>query len=158
MTDSSPSGSSLARIFGLAAWPAVLSLGVTLLRFAAERSELPSVVPFLLGIFWLTLIVAVYWAWRLRKEAAPYRLLFGALLAFAILSRIPVVALWFVARRYDLGTHYDMYRTLSQAVLFQFGVSASVQVAAGFLLGGAALARFRRKASRKERGSANARI
>jgi hypothetical protein len=142
----------------MAAWPALLSLGVTLLRFAAERSELPSVVPFLLGIFWLTLIVAVYWAWKLRKEAAPYRLLFGALLAFAILSRIPVVALWFVARRYDLGTHYDMYRSLAQALLFQFGVSASVQVAAGFLLGGAALARFRRKQSKEGSRSTDVRI
>jgi hypothetical protein len=51
-----------------------------------------------------------------------------------------------------------MYRSLAQALLFQFGVSASVQVAAGFLLGGAALARFRRKHSKEASGSTDARI
>jgi hypothetical protein len=129
------SGGILARALRLAAWPLLASVFVTLLRFLGERLEFPSFLTFLLGIIWLTLIVAAFWGRTLRGEEAPYHLLFITVLAFSLLSRIPVVILWWITSSYELGTHYDMYRNLAQAMLFQFGVSASVQTTAGFLFG-----------------------
>lgn len=136
---------ALDRALRLAAWPLLVSVAVILLRFLGERREVPSVITFLLGVIWLTLIVAAYWGWTLREIERPHRLLFLSLLVFSLLSRIPIVFMWWITSRYGLGTHYDMYRNLAQALLFQFGVSASVQIVTGFLVGSLALALSRRR-------------
>ncbi|MFQ5790084.1 MAG: hypothetical protein ACE5JI_06350 [Acidobacteriota bacterium] len=135
------------RALKLAAWPAGISLLVTLARFFGERAALPTAVTFFIGIFWLTVVVGIYWGFHLVPEAQPYRLLFVSLLAFAWLSRIPVVIVWWITRTYGLGTHYDVFTSWSEAVVAQFGVGAAIQVITGGLLGSIVLAIRRRQQS-----------
>jgi hypothetical protein len=119
----------------LAAWPAFISLFVTLARFFSERAELPGVVSMAIGIAWLTLIVGVYLGIRLAEEERPYRLLFSTLLVFSVLSRIPVVALWWITRHFGLGTHYDVFQSWGSALVAQFGIGVLQQVVTGGILG-----------------------
>lgn len=123
----------------LAALPALVSLFVTLARFFGERAELPSPVTFVIGIFWLTLVVAIFLGLKLAAEESPYRLLFLSLTIFALLSRIPVVALWWITRTFALGTHYSQYEGWGIALLAQL-VGTLTQIVTGSLLGAAALA------------------
>ena len=133
----------LKRSLNLAALPALISLFVTLARFFGERAELPSPVTFAIGIIWLTLVVAVFWGLKLAGEENPYRLLFLSLVVFALLSRIPVVALWWITKTYGLGTHYDVFDGWGSALVGQF-FGALIQIVSGSLLGAATLALKRR--------------
>ena len=130
----------LGKAIRLVKFPLALALIVTSLRFFGERADWPSLWTFFLGIIWLTLFVGVYWGFKLSQEDRPFALLCLSLLLFSWLSRIPVVVLWWITTRFSLGTHYDMYQDLSQALVFQFGVSTLVQVAFGAAFGGVALA------------------
>jgi hypothetical protein len=130
----------LRRPLNLAALPALISLLVTLARFFGERAELPSPVTFVVGIFWLTLVVAFFWGFKLAGEESPYRLLFLSLLVFALLSRIPVIALWWLTKTYGLGTHYDVYGGWGSALSAQLVFGTLTQVVPGSLLGATTLA------------------
>ena len=132
------------RALGLAVWPALIALLVTLARFFGERANLPDAVTFVLGIIWLTFIVAIYWGIKLADDEQPYRLLLVSLVIFAVLSRIPVLALWWVTDTWGLGTHYDFTDSFGQALVAQaFG--ALTQIVAGTILGWATLALKRRQ-------------
>ena len=135
----------LTRALSLAALPALIALFVTLARFFGERAELPSPVTFVIGIFWLTLVVALFWGFKLASEENPYRLLFLSLLVFALLSRIPVIALWWITKTYGLGTHYDVYGGWGSALFAQLVIGTLIQIVPGGLLGAAALAVKRRQ-------------
>ena len=135
----------LQRSLNLAALPVLISLLVTLARFFGERAELPDAVTFVIGIFWLTLVVAVFWGLKLAGEENPYRLLFLSLLVFALLSRIPVVALWWITKTYALGTHYDVYDGWGSALVAQFIFGTLTQIIPGGLLGASALAIAKRQ-------------
>jgi hypothetical protein len=128
-----------------AAWPAVISLFVTLVRLFGELAALPSAITFLIGIIWLTLVVAVFWGVRLAEEEYPYRLLFLSLSVFALLSRIPVTALWWMTKTYHLGTHYDVFDSWGQALVGQFIFGTLSQLVAGGILGSIVLAIRRRR-------------
>ena len=132
------------RALGIAVWPALISLLVTFARFFGERAQLPNAVTFVLGIVWLTFIVAIYWGVNLADEEQPYRLLLLSLVVFALLSRIPVFALWWITNTWGLGTHYDFTDSFGQALLAQlFG--ALIQIVPGTILGWATLALKRRQ-------------
>jgi hypothetical protein len=132
------------RALGLAVWPALISLLVTFARFFGERANIPNAVTFVLGIIWLTFIVSIYWGIKLANDEQPYRLLFLSLAIFALLSRIPVLALWWVTDTWGLGTHYDFTDSFGQALLAQlFGTLT--QIVPGTILGWATLALKRRK-------------
>lgn len=118
-----------------AAWPALISLFVTLARFFSERAAMPNVVSNAIGIFWLTLIVAVYLAMRLAKEKRPYSQFFLTLFIFAMLSRIPVIAMWWVTKTYGLGTHYDLFDTWGEALVGQFAFGTLTQMIVGGIVG-----------------------
>ena len=135
------------RALGLAAWPALISLLVTLARFFGERASLPNAVTFVLGIIWLTFVVAIYWGVKLADDERPYRLLLLSLVVFAVLSRIPVFALWWVTNTWGLGTHYDFTDTLGQALVGQFIFGSLQQILPGAILGWAMLALKRRQAT-----------
>ena len=137
----------LKRALKLAALPALISFFVTLARFFGERAELPGPVTFAIGIIWLTLVVAVFWGLKLAGEENPYRLLFLSLVVFALLSRIPVVALWWITKTYGLGTHYDVFDGWGSALVGQF-FGALIQIVPGSLLGAATLALKRRSYAR----------
>jgi hypothetical protein len=130
----------LNRALRLAALPSLVSLLVTLARFFGERAELPGPVTFFIGIFWLTLVVALFWGFKLASEESPYRLLFLSLLVFALLSRIPVIALWWITKTYGLGTHYDVYGGWGSALFAQLVLGTLIQIVPGGLLGAAVLA------------------
>ncbi len=134
-----------ARALNLAALPVLISFFVTLARFFAERAELPSPITSVIGIFWLTLLVAVFWGLKLAGEESPYRLLFLSLFVFALLSRIPVVALWWITKTLELGTHYDVYDGWGSALVAQFLFGVLIQIVPGSALGAVTLAVKRRQ-------------
>jgi hypothetical protein len=119
------------RALRLSAWPAFISLLVTFARFFAERAELPEAVCFVIGIAWLTLAVGAYFGFHLADERRPYGLIFLSLLAFAILSRIPVSLLWWVTKTYGMGTHYDVFSGWGQVLYAQFIFGVPQQVITG---------------------------
>jgi len=123
------------RATSLAALPALVSLFVTLARFFGERAELPTTVTNIVGIFWLTLVVAIFLGLSLAGEESPYRLLFLSLVVFALLSRIPVVVLWWITKTYGLGTHYDVFSGWGEALVGQFFFGTLTQIVPGGLLG-----------------------
>jgi hypothetical protein len=132
------------RALTLAAWPAVISVFVTSARFFSERAELPHAVSMAIGIAWLTLIVGIYLGIHLSDEERPYGLLFLALLIFSVLSRIPVVAMWWITRSFGLGTHYDVYLSWGSALVAQFGFGILQQVVTSGVVGLVALFLVRR--------------
>ena len=132
------------RALGIAVWPALISLLVTFARFFGERAHLPNAVTFVLGIIWLTFIVAIYWGVNMADEEQPYRLLLLSLVVFALLSRIPVFALWWITNRWGLGTHYDFTDSFGEALLAQF-FGALTEIVPGTLLGWATLGLKRRQ-------------
>lgn len=134
---------ALERASRLAARPAAISVFITLARFFSERARLPEAVSFFIGITWLTLIVGAYLGIRLADGERPYRILVLSLLVFSLLSRIPVVVLWWITRRYGLGTHYDVFDGWLDALGAQL-VWAAFQVLTGTVLGVAALLLKRR--------------
>jgi hypothetical protein len=123
------------RALKLAAWPAVISLFVTLARFFSERAELPPGVSVVIGIEWMTLIVGIYLGIHLADEERPYGLLFLTLLVFSVFSRIPVVAMWWITKTFGLGTHYDVFLSWGSALAAQFGFGVLQQVVTGGAFG-----------------------
>lgn len=119
----------------LARWPAFISVFVTLARFFSERARLPSGVSFLVGIFWLTLFVGIYLGIRLTEDERPYGTLFLTIAVFAVLSRLPVVVLWWVTKTFGLGTHYDVFEGWAQALGAQLVIGVALQVISGGIMG-----------------------
>ena len=136
----------------LATLPAFISLFVTLARFFGERAGLPSPVTFFIGITWLALVIAFFWGFKLAGEDKPYRLLFLSLTVFSLLSRIPVITLWWITKTFALGTHYDQYEGWGIALLAQL-VGTLTQIVLGSLLGSATLAITRSRAAEDRESS-----
>jgi len=103
----------------LAAWPAVISLAVTILRFASERAGLPGSVTFWLGITWVAVLTGIYYGFKLVGEDRPYLLLGLTMIFLGWLSRIPAVILWWITKTYGLGTHYDVFGSWTEALSLQ---------------------------------------
>jgi hypothetical protein len=98
--------------------PALITLGITLLRLGAEFMELPAWLASrapggggaLLGISWLPPIFGVYFAYKLAD--APGKLwknLFKTLLLYGLAARIPVIIIMGLAIFGNWGTHYDAF-------------------------------------------------
>jgi hypothetical protein len=98
--------------------PALITLGITLLRLCAELMQLPSWLASrdaggmgaLIGISWLPPIFGVYFA--LKLAGAPGRLwwnLYKTLLLYGLAARIPVIIVMGLAIHGDWGTHYDTF-------------------------------------------------
>ncbi len=132
------------RALRLAAIPTLIALFVTPTRFFLERAGLPESVIFIVGLLWLTLVVVVFWGIKLADEERPYVLFFSGLAIFALLSRIPVLALWWITKTWELGTHYDIFENWGQAVVGQLVLGPIVQIIPGGLLGSLTLAIKRR--------------
>lgn len=134
------------RALNLAAWPALISLVVTGARFFGERAGLPGIVTFWIGITWVAVLAGLYYGARLSGEARPYALLALTMLLLGWLSRIPVVALWWVTKTYGLGTHYAAFQGWGQALFFQLLVGPLEHLAFG-IPGFVLLALRRRRAA-----------
>ncbi len=119
----------------LAAMPALIALFLTPTRFFLELAGLPQNVIFIIGLLWLTLVVAAYWGIKLPDEEHPYLLLLLSLVIFSPVSRVPVFVLWWITKTWGLGTHYDSFDNWSQALVGQLVYGSLVQIIPGGLLG-----------------------
>lgn len=128
------------RALSLAAWPILIALFVTPIRFFLELAGLPENVIFIIGLLWLTLGVSIYWGIQLYDEEHPYLLLLLSLAIFSPVSRIPVFALWWITKTWELGTHYDIFDNWGQALVGQLLWGSLVQIIPGGLLGALTLA------------------
>jgi hypothetical protein len=102
----------------LIAIPALITLGITLLRLGAEFMDLPAWLAnrqpggpgALIGISWLPPIFGIYFAFKL--SGAPGRLwknLFKTLVLYGLAARIPVIIIMGFAIFGNWGTHYDAF-------------------------------------------------
>jgi hypothetical protein len=132
----------------LAKTPIIISLFVTPIRFSLELAGLPEYAIFIIGLLWLTLAFSVYWGIKLYNEKQPYLLLLLSLIIFSPISRLTVVAAWWVDTRWEIGTHYGLYFDNWTQILLNHGVyGALVQIITGFLLGSLTLAIMRYRKS-----------
>jgi hypothetical protein len=98
--------------------PAVITLGITLLRLAAELMNLPSWlankhpggVGALIGISWLPPIFGIYFARKLMGTAGKHWWnLLKTLFLYGLAARIPVIIIMGLAIFGNWGTHYDSF-------------------------------------------------
>ena len=116
--------------------PALITLGITLLRLGAEFMDLPAWLAnrgpgglgALIGISWLPPILGVYFASKLA--GAPGKLwknLLKTLFLYGLAARVPVIIIMALAIFGNWGTHYDAFAP---------GVYADLTPFMKFLLGG----------------------
>ena len=130
----------LRRALRLAAWPVLIAVLITPVRFFLELAGVPTAYVFLIGLLWFSLGVSIYWGVRLSAEVHPYRLLWLSLALFSPPSRFPVFLLWWITHTWGLGTHYDMFDSWDQALLGQLFYGSLLQIIPGGLLGSLTLA------------------
>ena len=141
----------LYQAFHLAKIPIVISLFLTPVRFLLELVGLPEYAIFIIGLLWLTLAFSVYWGIKLYRHEQPFLLLLLSLIIFSPVSRLTVVAAWWIDTTWGIGTHYGLYfETWTQTLLNQGVYGALVQIIPGFLLGSLTLTIMRNRKSKKE--------
>jgi len=136
----------IQRALKLAKLPVLISLIVTPVRFFLELIGIPEAYIFPIGLLWLTLVFAVYWGVRLSEEEHPYRILIMSLVFFSPPSRFPVFLVWWVTKKWELGTHYDIFDNWGQALVGQLVYGSLVQIIPGVLVGSLTLSIRRRRA------------
>ncbi len=142
--------SALQQAFHLAKTPIIISLFVTPVRFLLELAGLPEYAIFIIGLLWLTLAFSVFWGVKLYNEKQPYILILLCLTIFSPISRLTVVAVWWIDITWEIGTHYGLYFDNWPQVLLNQGIyGALVQIIPGFVLGSMTIAimRFKKSAS-----------
>ena len=135
----------------LAKTPIIISLFVTPIRFLLELAGLPENVIFIIGLLWLTLALSIYWGIKLHNEKRSYLLLLLSLIIFSPISRFPVVVLWWIDTRWEIGTHYSLhFDNFAQATFQQVVYGSLIQIIPGFLLGSLTIAIMRYRKSVKK--------
>jgi hypothetical protein len=98
--------------------PALITLGITLLRLCAELLHLPSWLAnrqvggmgALIGISWLPPILGIYFAHKLRgAPGKPWWNLFKTLFLYGLAARIPVITIMGLAIYGNWNTHYNAF-------------------------------------------------
>jgi hypothetical protein len=98
--------------------PALITLGITLLRLGAEFMELPSWLASrkaggpgaLIGISWLPPIFGIYFSLKLIGAPGKHWWnLFKTLVLYGLAARIPVIIIMGLAIYGNWGTHYDAF-------------------------------------------------
>src|SRR6056297_3094015 len=142
--ESESKGGLLQQAFHLAKLPISISFLLTPVRFLLELTGLPEYAIFPIGLLWLTLAFSVYWGIKLFKNKKAYLLLLVSLIIFSPVSRLTVVAAWWVDTRWEIGTHYGLYFDPWTQTLLNHGMyGALVQIVPGFLLGSITIAIMR---------------
>jgi hypothetical protein len=90
------------------AGPILLSLAITALRFALEKTAAPPVLTQIVGVTWLAPVVGAFFFWSGPAEGRTLGSLARALGTYAIAVRAAVVLLMLVATTRRLGSHYDV--------------------------------------------------
>jgi len=116
--------------------PALITLGITLLRLVAEFLDMPAWLASkdpggpgaIIGITWLPPILGVYFALKLAgAPGKPWKNLFKTLFLYGLAARIPVIIIMALAIFGNWGTHYDAFAP---------GVYTDLTPFMKFLLGG----------------------
>jgi hypothetical protein len=98
--------------------PALITLGITLLRLGGEFLDLPAWLAnknaggpgALIGISWLPPIFGIYFANKLATTSGKlWKNLFKTLLLYGLAARIPVILIMGLAIYGNWGTHYDSF-------------------------------------------------
>jgi hypothetical protein len=98
--------------------PALITLGITLLRLGGEFLDLPSWLAnknaggpgALIGISWLPPILGIYFAYKLTSTPGKlWKNLFKTLSLYGLAARIPVILIMGLAIYGNWGTHYDAF-------------------------------------------------
>jgi len=90
------------------AWAVVVSLTVVVVRFLLEKAAAPADWVRAFGVFWLPPVVGAWFYLHGRAQGAGPGRLAVWLLAYALLVRGFVAALYVVATRFHLGSHFDL--------------------------------------------------
>ncbi len=131
----------LQKAFHLAKIPIIISFFVTPVRFLLEFVGISEYAIFLIGLLWLTLAFSVFWGIKLYNEKQPYLLMLISLTIFSPISRLTVVAAWWVDTTWKTGTHYGLYFDSWPQILLNQGIyGALVQIIPGFVLGSITIA------------------
>lgn len=138
----------LQQAFHLAKLPIIISILLTPVRFLLELAGIPEYAIFFIGLLWLALAFSVYWGIKLYDKKKAYPLLLVSLIIFSPVSRLTVVAAWWVDTRWEIGTHYGLYFDNWTQTLLNHGIyGALVQMIPGFLLGSMTIAIMRYRKS-----------
>ncbi len=86
----------------------LLSLAITALRFALEKTAAPPFLTQLVGVTWLAPVVGAFFFWNGRAEGRTLTSLARSLATYAIAVRGAVSLLMLVATTRRLGSHYDV--------------------------------------------------
>lgn len=112
MTETKPNTWQLVKI------PALITLGVTLLRLVGEFMELPGWLASreaggplaLIGIVWLAPIFGIYFARKLAAyPGSLWKHLAKTMFVYGLAARIPVAVIMGLAIFGNWGTHYDAF-------------------------------------------------
>jgi len=141
----SDTNSLFKEVLELVKIPILLGLLVTPIRFGLEQLGIPEVYIFLVGLLWFSLGLSIYWGFKLEESSKAPLKLFTALLIFSPISRIPVAVLWWLDRKFEMGSHYGLYfDNFPQALLNHVFYGALIQIVPGFILGMITLALIKR--------------
>lgn len=86
----------------------LLSLAITILRFALEKTAAPPFLTQLVGVTWLAPVVGAYLFWSARTEGRTFTAILRPLVLYAVAVRGAVLLLMIVATTRRLGSHYDV--------------------------------------------------
>jgi hypothetical protein len=98
--------------------PALITLGITLLRLGAEFMNLPPWLAnkevggpgALIGISWLPPILGIYFACKLTGAPGKFWInLFNTLVLYGLAARIPVMIIMGLAIHENWNTHYNAF-------------------------------------------------
>ena len=138
----------LRQAFHLAKAPIIISFLLTPVRFLLELAGLPEYAIFIIGLLWLTIAFSAYWGIKIYKRQKAYLLILLSLIIFSPISRLTVVAAWWVDITWEIGTHYGLYFDGWPQVLLNQGIyGALVQIIPGFVIGSATIAIMRYRES-----------
>jgi hypothetical protein len=85
-----------------------LSLAVTVVRFALEKTAAPPAITQFVGVTWLAPVVGAFFSWNLKREGRGVGALLGVLLGYALAVRGGVALLMLFATQRRMGSHYDV--------------------------------------------------
>ena len=126
--------------------PVIIAFFITPIRYSLELIGLPENLIFIIGLLWLTIGFAIYWAIKFHQNKQFIFLLILSLMLYSPISRIPVAIAWWIDRYWDLGTHYGLYfDNFSQAFLNQVVYGSIVQIIPGFVFGSITFAIMKHK-------------
>ncbi len=89
-------------------WAVAVSLLIVVVRFLLEKAAAPADWARVFGVFWLPPVVGAWFYARGRAEGAGVGRLAAWLLAYAMLVRGFIAAVYVVATRFRLGSHFDL--------------------------------------------------